>query len=41
MVFVQMLKIALEISGPVAIGIRVDYRDNYKIFQKVHEHLLN
>jgi acetolactate synthase I/II/III large subunit len=35
------LKKAFEIPGPVLIGIRVDYRDNYKLFEKVHEHLLN
>ena len=35
------LKRAFEIPGPVLIGIQVDYRDNYKLFEKVHEHLLN
>jgi len=35
------LKKAFEISGPVLIGIRVDYRDNHKLFEKAHEHLLN
>jgi acetolactate synthase-1/2/3 large subunit len=35
------LKRAFEIPGPVLIGIRVDYRDNHKLFEKVHEHLLN
>jgi acetolactate synthase I/II/III large subunit len=35
------LKRAFEIAGPVLIGIRVDYRDNHKLFEKVHEHLLN
>ena len=35
------LKKAFEIAGPVLIGIRVDYRDNHKLFDKVHEHLLN
>ena len=34
------LKKAFEIPGPVLIGIRVDYRDNHKLFEKVHEHLL-
>ena len=34
------LKKAFEIPGPVLIGIRVDYRDNHKLFEK-HEHLLN
>ena len=35
------LKKAFEIEGPVLIGIRVDYRDNHKLFEKVHEYLLN
>jgi acetolactate synthase I/II/III large subunit len=35
------LKKAFEIPGPVLIGIRVDYRDNHKLFAKVHEYLLN
>jgi len=35
------LKKAFEITGPVLIGIRVDYRDNHKLFEKVHQHLLN
>src|SRR3984885_1958222 len=35
------LKKAFEVSGPVLIGIRVDYRDNHKLFEKVHEYLLN
>lgn len=37
----QTLKKAFEIPGPVLIGIRVDYRDNHKLFENVHEHLLN
>ena len=37
----SILKRAFEIPGPVLIGIRVDYRDNHKLFEKVHEHLLN
>jgi acetolactate synthase I/II/III large subunit len=36
-----ILKKAFEIPGPVLIGIRVDYRDNHKLFEKVHERLLN
>ena len=36
-----VLKKAFEIAGPVLIGIRVDYRDNHKLFDRVHEHLLN
>jgi acetolactate synthase-1/2/3 large subunit len=35
------LKKAFEVPGPVLIGIRVDYRDNHKLFEKVDEHLLN
>jgi acetolactate synthase-1/2/3 large subunit len=35
------LKKAFEIPGPVLIGIQVDYRDNHKLFEKVHEQLLN
>jgi acetolactate synthase I/II/III large subunit len=37
----QTLKKAFEISGPVLVGIRVDYRDNHKLFERVHEQLLN
>ncbi len=33
------LKKAFEIPGPVLIGIRVDYRDNHKLFERVHETL--
>jgi acetolactate synthase-1/2/3 large subunit len=36
-----VLQRAFEASGPVLIGIRVDYRDNHILFEKVHEHLLN
>jgi acetolactate synthase-1/2/3 large subunit len=36
-----ILQKAFEIPGPVLIGIRVDYRDNHKLFERVHEHLLN
>jgi acetolactate synthase I/II/III large subunit len=36
-----VLRKAFEIPGPVLIGMRVDYRDNHKLFEKVHEHLLN
>src|ERR1700679_76169 len=35
------LKKAFEIPGPVLIGIQVGYRDNHKLFEKVHEQLLN
>jgi acetolactate synthase I/II/III large subunit len=36
-----VLRKAFEMPGPILIGIRVDYRDNHKLFEKVHEHLLN
>jgi len=35
------LRKAFEVSGPVLIGVRVDYRDNHLLFEKVHERLLN
>jgi acetolactate synthase-1/2/3 large subunit len=35
------LRKAFEIAGPVLVGVRVDYRDNHLLFEKVHEHLLN
>jgi hypothetical protein len=31
----------IEIPGTCLIGIRVDYRGNHKLFEKVSEHLLN
>src|SRR3984957_7093798 len=34
------LRRAFETPGPVLIGINVDYRDNHKLFEKVHEHIL-
>jgi acetolactate synthase-1/2/3 large subunit len=34
------LRKAFEVPGPVLIGIRVDYRDNHLLFEKVREHLL-
>jgi acetolactate synthase-1/2/3 large subunit len=37
----QTLRKAIEAPGPVLIGLRVDYRDNQKLFEIVHEHLLN
>jgi acetolactate synthase I/II/III large subunit len=36
-----VLRKAYETSGPVLIGIRVDYRDNHKLFENVHEYLLS
>lgn len=35
------LRKAFEIPGPVLLGIRVDYRDNHLLFEKVHEYLVN
>lgn len=32
-----MLRKAFDMSGPVLIGVQVDYRDNIKLFQDVHE----
>jgi acetolactate synthase-1/2/3 large subunit len=37
----QTLKKAFEIPGPVLIGLRVDYRDNHRLFEDVRERLLN
>jgi acetolactate synthase-1/2/3 large subunit len=34
------LRKAFETPGPVLIGVDVDYRDNHKLFEKVHKHLL-
>ena len=34
------LRRAFETPGPVLIGINVDYRDNHKLFEKVHQHIL-
>ncbi|MGA7159135.1 MAG: acetolactate synthase AlsS [Acidobacteriaceae bacterium] len=34
------LRRAFELPGPVLIGIRVDYRDNHKLFEHVNERLL-
>jgi acetolactate synthase I/II/III large subunit len=31
---------AFETPGPVLIGVNVDYRDNHKLFESVHKHLL-
>jgi len=36
----QTLRKAFEIPGPVLIGLQVDYRDNHKLFENVHENLL-
>jgi len=37
----SVLRKAYETSGPVLIGVRVDYRDNHKLFEKAHEYLLS
>jgi acetolactate synthase-1/2/3 large subunit len=34
------LRKAFETIGPVLVGIHVDYRDNYKLFEQVNERLL-
>lgn len=34
---VPVLKRAFEIPGPVLIGVHVDYRDNYKLFELVNQ----
>jgi acetolactate synthase-1/2/3 large subunit len=34
------LRRAFETPGPVLLGINVDYRDNHKLFEKVHKHIL-
>ena len=36
-----ILRRAFETTGPVLVGVRVDYRDNHKLFEKVQEHVLN
>jgi acetolactate synthase-1/2/3 large subunit len=32
-----VMKKALETSGPVIVGVHVDYRDNHKLFEMVHD----
>jgi acetolactate synthase-1/2/3 large subunit len=34
------LRKAFETPGPVLVGVHVDYRDNHKLFEHVHEQLL-
>jgi acetolactate synthase I/II/III large subunit len=36
-----MLKQALELEGPVVVGIPVDYRDNHRLMEIVHPSALN
>ena len=38
---VPVLRQAFEIPGPVLIGVRVDYRDNYKLFKAVNERTIH
>jgi acetolactate synthase-1/2/3 large subunit len=33
----SVLKKALDASGPVLVGVHVDYRDNHKLFEQVNE----
>ena len=35
------MKQAFETPGPVLVGLQVDHRDNYKLFEQRHESLLN
>jgi acetolactate synthase-1/2/3 large subunit len=35
------LKRALEMAGPVVVGIPVDYRDNHRLTEMVHPSALN
>jgi acetolactate synthase-1/2/3 large subunit len=35
------LKWALEMAGPVVVGIPVDYRDNHRLMEIVHPSALN
>lgn len=36
----SQLRKAFETPGPVLLGVNVDYRDNHKLFEKVHQRLL-
>jgi acetolactate synthase-1/2/3 large subunit len=33
----QVMKKALDTPGPVIVGVHVDYRDNHKLFEMVHD----
>ena len=35
------LRKAFETPGPVLVGIHVNYSDNHKLFEQMHERLLN
>jgi acetolactate synthase-1/2/3 large subunit len=32
-----VMKKALDTPGPVIVGVQVDYRDNHKLFEMVHD----
>jgi acetolactate synthase I/II/III large subunit len=32
-----VMKKALDTAGPVIVGVHVDYRDNHKLFEMVHD----
>jgi thiamine pyrophosphate-dependent acetolactate synthase large subunit-like protein len=34
---VPVMKKAFDTQGPVIVGVHVDYRDNHKLFEMVHE----
>lgn len=36
-----VMKRALEIPGPVVVGVHVDYRDNHKLFEMVHDNVFH
>jgi acetolactate synthase-1/2/3 large subunit len=36
-----VLKRAFDIPGPVLVGVHVDYSDNHKLFEMVHEDSLH
>ena len=36
-----IIKKALEMQGPVIIGVEVDYRDNYRFMEIMHPHVLD
>jgi acetolactate synthase-1/2/3 large subunit len=34
---VPVMKKAFDAQGPVIVGVHVDYRDNHKLFEMLHE----
>jgi acetolactate synthase I/II/III large subunit len=36
-----ILKKAFDAGGPVIVGVHVDYRDNHKLFEMVHENSIH